>query len=164
MNSALLNYYEAIERASADMLDAARAGDWDQVVKLEGACVLLISQLKQAARELPLDIRGTAFQQQVWDCLRRIPAGERRSYTDVAVALGGGLGLVRLPDWDTSYTKSVADNFKQGDLVDVQVTEIGRDKRIRLSRRAVLLADSASGTTSGESEGGSGSEGEVNSA
>ena len=36
------------------MLDAARAGDWDQVVKLEGACVLLISQLKQAARDEPL--------------------------------------------------------------------------------------------------------------
>jgi len=36
------------------MLNAARAGDWDQVVKLEGACVLLISQLKQAARETPL--------------------------------------------------------------------------------------------------------------
>ena len=50
----VLNYYEAIEKASADMLDAARAGDWDQVVKLEGACVLLISQLKQAARDTPV--------------------------------------------------------------------------------------------------------------
>ncbi|GLS95834.1 hypothetical protein GCM10007918_31260 [Piscinibacter gummiphilus] len=49
MNSALLNYYEAIERASADMLSAARNGDWDQVVKLEGACAVLISQLKHAA-------------------------------------------------------------------------------------------------------------------
>jgi flagellar protein FliT len=50
-----MTYYEAIERASADMLSAARAGDWDQVVKLEGACVLLISQLKQAARASPMD-------------------------------------------------------------------------------------------------------------
>jgi flagellar protein FliT len=50
MNSSLLNYYEAIEKASADMLDAARAGNWDHVIKLEGACVLLISQLKNAAR------------------------------------------------------------------------------------------------------------------
>lgn len=49
MGSQLLNYYEAIERASQDMLDAARSGDWDQVVKLEGACALLISQLKHAA-------------------------------------------------------------------------------------------------------------------
>lgn len=49
-SSSLLTYYEAIERASAEMLAAARNGDWDQVVKLEGACVLLISQLKHAAR------------------------------------------------------------------------------------------------------------------
>jgi flagellar protein FliT len=54
MPSPVLNYYEAIEQASADMLSAARAGDWNQVVKLEGACVLLISQLKQAARTAPL--------------------------------------------------------------------------------------------------------------
>jgi len=44
----------SVEQASADMLSAAKAGDWDQVVKLEGACVLLISQLKQAARDVPL--------------------------------------------------------------------------------------------------------------
>ncbi len=50
MDTELLSYYEAIERASADMLNAARAGDWEQVVKIEGACVLLISQL-QAGRE-----------------------------------------------------------------------------------------------------------------
>ncbi len=53
MDPQLLSYYEAIERASADMLAAARAGDWDEVVKLEGACVLLISQLKHAAQEQP---------------------------------------------------------------------------------------------------------------
>ena len=50
MDPQLLSYYEAIERASVDMLTAARAGNWDEVVKLEGACVLLISQLKHAAQ------------------------------------------------------------------------------------------------------------------
>ena len=54
MTSPLLNYYEAIEQASQDMLDAARAGNWDHVVKLEGACALLISQLKNAAAKKPL--------------------------------------------------------------------------------------------------------------
>jgi flagellar protein FliT len=54
MDTQLLNYYEAIERASADMLMAARAGNWDEVVKLEGACVLLISQLKHAATQKQL--------------------------------------------------------------------------------------------------------------
>ena len=51
MNSMLLNYYEAIEKASHDMLEAARAGNWDHVVKLEGACALLIAQLKSTAGE-----------------------------------------------------------------------------------------------------------------
>lgn len=51
MNSALLSYYEAIEQASHEMLEAARTGNWDHVVKLEGACALLISQLKHAATE-----------------------------------------------------------------------------------------------------------------
>jgi flagellar protein FliT len=55
MNTVLLNYYEAIEKASQDMLDAARAGNWDHVVKLEGACALLISQLKHAATTQGLD-------------------------------------------------------------------------------------------------------------
>jgi flagellar protein FliT len=50
----LLGYYEAIEKASTDMLEAARVGNWDQVVKLEGACALLISQLKHAAAQKPL--------------------------------------------------------------------------------------------------------------
>lgn len=55
MDERLLSYYEAIEQASADMLSAAKAGNWDEVVKLEGACVLLISQLKHAARNAALD-------------------------------------------------------------------------------------------------------------
>jgi AraC family transcriptional regulator of adaptative response/methylated-DNA-[protein]-cysteine methyltransferase len=34
--------------------------------------------------DLPLDIRGTAFQQQVWQALRAIPPGQTMSYADVA--------------------------------------------------------------------------------
>ena len=55
MKTTLLNYYEAIEQASTDMLAAARAGNWDAVVKLEGACALLISQLKHAAAQEAMD-------------------------------------------------------------------------------------------------------------
>ncbi|HSW13602.1 MAG TPA: bifunctional DNA-binding transcriptional regulator/O6-methylguanine-DNA methyltransferase Ada [Solimonas sp.] len=40
------------------------------------------------APELPLDLRGTAFQMKVWAYLQRIPAGELRSYTEVAEAIG----------------------------------------------------------------------------
>jgi AraC family transcriptional regulator, regulatory protein of adaptative response / methylated-DNA-[protein]-cysteine methyltransferase len=40
------------------------------------------------AVELPVDVRGTAFQQRVWQELRRIPRGETRSYGEVAEAVG----------------------------------------------------------------------------
>ena len=35
MNAQLLSYYEAIEQASAQMLSAARQGDWDEVVRVK---------------------------------------------------------------------------------------------------------------------------------
>ena len=38
--------------------------------------------------DLPLDVRATAFQWQVWECLRSIPKGETRSYKDIAAAIG----------------------------------------------------------------------------
>jgi AraC family transcriptional regulator of adaptative response/methylated-DNA-[protein]-cysteine methyltransferase len=38
--------------------------------------------------ELPLDVRGTAFQQRVWQALRRIPAGARATYAEIARAVG----------------------------------------------------------------------------
>lgn len=38
--------------------------------------------------DLPLDVAGTAFQEAVWQELRRIPAGETRSYADIAAAVG----------------------------------------------------------------------------
>ena len=37
---------------------------------------------------LPIDIQGTAFQEQVWQVLRRIPVGSTQSYKDIAVAIG----------------------------------------------------------------------------
>jgi AraC family transcriptional regulator of adaptative response/methylated-DNA-[protein]-cysteine methyltransferase len=39
-------------------------------------------------RDVPLDVRGTAFQRRVWEELRRIPLGETRTYGDVAAAIG----------------------------------------------------------------------------
>ena len=38
--------------------------------------------------QLPLDVRGTAFQEKVWAELRNIPLGETRSYADIAAAVG----------------------------------------------------------------------------
>jgi AraC family transcriptional regulator of adaptative response/methylated-DNA-[protein]-cysteine methyltransferase len=38
--------------------------------------------------DLPLDVRGTAFQQRVWQALREIPVGETASYSDIAWRIG----------------------------------------------------------------------------
>jgi AraC family transcriptional regulator of adaptative response/methylated-DNA-[protein]-cysteine methyltransferase len=38
--------------------------------------------------DLPLDIRGTAFQQKVWAALRAIPAGKTATYQEIARAIG----------------------------------------------------------------------------
>ena len=53
---------------------------------VEGALAAI--ERPQAAPDLPIDVRGTAFQEAVWRELRRIPLGETRSYADIAAAIG----------------------------------------------------------------------------
>jgi AraC family transcriptional regulator of adaptative response/methylated-DNA-[protein]-cysteine methyltransferase len=38
--------------------------------------------------DLPLDVRGTAFQQRVWQALRAVPPGRTASYAEIAKAIG----------------------------------------------------------------------------
>lgn len=49
----------------------------------------ILTQLQEPERaaHLPLDIRGTAFQQRVWQALQDIPKGETRSYGELAAQL-----------------------------------------------------------------------------
>ena len=60
MQDDLMDYYKAIERSSRQMLDAARREDWDDVVRCEGACAVLIEQLRFLAKsqDLPKDCRS----------------------------------------------------------------------------------------------------------
>ncbi|MBA3056307.1 MAG: flagellar protein FliT [Gammaproteobacteria bacterium] len=46
MSPMLIDYYKAIEDSSRKMLDAAKDEDWEQVVRFEGACAVLIEQLR----------------------------------------------------------------------------------------------------------------------
>jgi len=45
----LIDYYKAIEDSSRRMLEAAKQEDWEQVVRFEGACAVLIEQLRARA-------------------------------------------------------------------------------------------------------------------
>jgi len=51
--------------------------------------VVQLVELPRRAVNLPLDIRGTAFQRRVWQALREIPAGATASYSDISKRLGG---------------------------------------------------------------------------
>jgi len=65
-----------------------------QLVQGDGQLAHLLQQVLDAVEQpasfadIPLDMAGTAFQQRVWEELKRIPAGETRSYGDLAAALG----------------------------------------------------------------------------
>lgn len=50
--------------------------------------IALIDDPRDPGLDLPLDVRGTAFQQKVWQTLRTIPAGETWTYGDLAKAIG----------------------------------------------------------------------------
>ena len=54
---------------------------------LVAAVVALVDDPARPA-DLPLDVRGTAFQQAVWQALRAIPPGETRSYAELAAMAG----------------------------------------------------------------------------
>ncbi|MEM0908884.1 MAG: bifunctional DNA-binding transcriptional regulator/O6-methylguanine-DNA methyltransferase Ada [Pseudomonadota bacterium] len=56
----------------------------------EGLISDVVSAIEEPAlaQELPLDIRGTAFEERVWAALRKVPVGTTASYGDIAAAIG----------------------------------------------------------------------------
>lgn len=52
------------------------------------AQVVALVEAPNLGLDLPLDLRGTAFQQRVWQALRAIPAGSTVSYTELAARIG----------------------------------------------------------------------------
>ena len=66
---------------------AELVGGDDSYENVIAQVVGLVEEPAQAFH-LPLDIRGTAFQQRVWQALREIPAGSTASYTEIAEKIG----------------------------------------------------------------------------
>lgn len=66
---------------------AERLRDADGLQPLLARVVAAIEE-PACALAIPLDIRGTAFQQRVWAALRAIPLGETRRYGEIAAAVG----------------------------------------------------------------------------
>ncbi|CAB3887108.1 bifunctional transcriptional activator/DNA repair enzyme AdaA [Achromobacter anxifer] len=71
-----------------DRFKAARLIGAD--AQFEGWVAAVVGFVEDPSRglDLPLDVRGTAFQRQVWQALREIPVGETATYTDIAERIG----------------------------------------------------------------------------
>lgn len=67
---------------NADLIGGG-AGFEQMVAKVVG-----FVEMPKLGLDLPLDVRGTAFQQRVWQALREIPVGSTVSYSDVAQRIG----------------------------------------------------------------------------
>lgn len=66
----------------ADLLGGDR--EFERVV----AIVVGFVEAPEIGLDLPLDVRGTVFQQRVWQALREIPPGKTASYTEIANRIG----------------------------------------------------------------------------
>lgn len=85
---------EALARDLQDRFPKAELIGADTGFEAIVAQVVGLVDTPRLALGLPLDIRGTAFQQRVWQALNALPAGSTASYTDIANAIGAP-GAVR---------------------------------------------------------------------
>jgi AraC family transcriptional regulator, regulatory protein of adaptative response / methylated-DNA-[protein]-cysteine methyltransferase len=78
------------ERLVSDLVRLFEAAQVVESPELGGDLAAVFEMWQTGADNsgLPLDIRGTAFQHRVWQALRRIPAGETRTYKEVAIEVG----------------------------------------------------------------------------
>jgi AraC family transcriptional regulator, regulatory protein of adaptative response / methylated-DNA-[protein]-cysteine methyltransferase len=79
---------DTLARALQDRFPHARLHGGDAAFERMVARVVAFVEAPKTGLDLPLDLRGTAFQQRVWQALRAIPAGTTESYTDLAGRIG----------------------------------------------------------------------------
>ena len=64
--------------------------------------------MPRIALDLPLDVRGTAFQQRVWQAVQTIPAGSTVSYAEIARRIGAPLSARAVANACTENNLAVA--------------------------------------------------------
>ncbi|MBA3598851.1 MAG: bifunctional DNA-binding transcriptional regulator/O6-methylguanine-DNA methyltransferase Ada [Methylibium sp.] len=79
---------DALARDLQDRFPKARLIGGDAEFEQRVAQVIGFVEAPRLGLDLPLDVRGTAFQQRVWQALRDIPAGQTASYTEIARRIG----------------------------------------------------------------------------
>ncbi|GMN04045.1 hypothetical protein MTsPCn3_27760 [Erythrobacter sp. MTPC3] len=83
-----LSFNEAEEELRARFPKAGLVQAGEQFKALFKRVTAIVEDPTLDSANIPLDVKGTAFQQRCWEALRRIPAGETRSYGEQAAMLG----------------------------------------------------------------------------
>lgn len=79
---------DQLARELQDRFPNARLIGGDADFEAKVATVVGFVEAPRRGLDLPLDLRGTAFQQRVWQALRAIPPGETASYAEIARRIG----------------------------------------------------------------------------
>ncbi len=79
---------EALLRELEDRFPKARLIGGDAAFESTVAKVIAFVEKPGVGLDLPLDVRGTAFQERVWRALRKIPAGRSVTYAELAAKIG----------------------------------------------------------------------------
>lgn len=79
---------EALARDLQDRFPRAELIGGDAAFEQRVATVVGMVEAPRLGLDLPLDLRGTAFQQRVWQALRQIPPGATASYSEIARRIG----------------------------------------------------------------------------
>ncbi len=79
---------DALVRNLQDRFPQARLVGGDKGYEALVARVVGFVEAPEIGLDLPLDVRGTAFQQRVWQALTEIPAGQTASYAEIARGIG----------------------------------------------------------------------------
>jgi AraC family transcriptional regulator, regulatory protein of adaptative response / methylated-DNA-[protein]-cysteine methyltransferase len=79
---------DALVRDLQDRFPRAELVGGDPAFERTVATVIGFVESPRSGLDLPLHVRGTAFEQRVWQALRRIPVGSTASYTEIAALVG----------------------------------------------------------------------------
>ncbi|HEX8551841.1 MAG TPA: bifunctional DNA-binding transcriptional regulator/O6-methylguanine-DNA methyltransferase Ada [Abditibacteriaceae bacterium] len=79
---------DALVRELQDRFSQSQLIGGDSAFETVVAKVVGLVEAPERGLDLPLDVRGTAFQQRVWQALQKIPAGSTASYAEIAQQIG----------------------------------------------------------------------------
>jgi AraC family transcriptional regulator of adaptative response/methylated-DNA-[protein]-cysteine methyltransferase len=99
---------DALVRDLQDRFPNAKLLGGDRDFEQWMAKVVGFVEAPELGLDLPLDVRGTAFQQRVWQALQKIPAGSTASYTEIARRIGAPTAVRAVARACASNTIAVA--------------------------------------------------------